>query len=370
MPHEANYVRDRFIAERGFIEQYVHFVQQAAQIPDHLVGEINERLSVHGLPELPARKDDRDEEIYSPGEMEALIKAIASIEPAVEQKLDELNKKHDAFLAKEFGEEQRDKLANEWTGWFEDHIAFDPGPEDVEESLKYAKYNAPENEGDEDDISRGELEEIIEEGCRRALEYKAKGRTADLEVAYDQLGPINLMARAAMPSAEINIMRQGFILLMTAFDAAIFDLFRIALRKKFFGLIGVLGKNEKVSLDHIGNFGSFEAFRDQIIEDQLRTRYLKDLLLLLNGQGVQCVDTAQPETFGHLIELVLRRNLHVHNRGVVDERYLERDDKGNPRFNVYNLSIGDLAGIDEPYWQIASRLCTDCVAAVASWSAT
>ncbi len=91
----------------------------------------------------------------------------------------------------------------------------------------------------------------------------------------EQFADLELLARVAKPDAEVNVLRQGFLLLMTAFDAAVFDLVRIAFRKKFFQLIGTFGKQEKVSLEGIGEAGSFEALRDQMIEDQLKKRYVK-----------------------------------------------------------------------------------------------
>ena len=51
-------------------------------------------------------------------------------------------------------------------------------------------------------------------------------------------------------SAIVGSLRQGFILLMTAFDAALFDLVRTKLQKDFFRLIPSLGKNEKVSVTY------------------------------------------------------------------------------------------------------------------------
>jgi hypothetical protein len=70
-----------------------------------------------------------------------------------------------------------------------------------------------------------------------------------------------------------------------------------------------------------------------------------------------------------LVELVLRRNLHVHNRGVVDERYLESDSmSGKPKYNLYNLKPGDAATIDDSYFQTAIRLCSNCVEHVVKWS--
>jgi hypothetical protein len=52
----------------------------------------------------------------------------------------------------------------------------------------------------------------------------------------------------------------------------------------------------------------------------------------------------------------------------VDERYLERDQKGQPQFNLFGLSAGDLAAIDAPYWERAMRLCRNSIALIAAWA--
>jgi hypothetical protein len=361
MPSDADQVRHRFIAERDYIQQYIDFVSNAADIPNHVIREINETLNSHGLSQLPDRKSERLEDYYSPTELEALVTAINILTPTITATATRLSGALPKFTPRDFSTARQTQLLSEWETWMMQHLSDNPLPKEIAGIKKYAINQAPEAEDDDDEITPDILRQIIEEAVRVAARIKAESRIAGLEVALEQFDTLKLVARAALPAAEINIMRQGSILLMTAFDAAIFDLFRIALRKNFFDLVGVLGKNEKVSLERIGSFGTFEAFRDQIIEEQLKIRYLKDLLLL---------DATKPETFGHLIELVLRRNLHVHNRGIVDERYMERDDKGNPRFNIYNLSVGDLATVNESYWQIASRLCTDCVAAAAAWADT
>jgi hypothetical protein len=75
----------------------------------------------------------------------------------------------------------------------------------------------------------------------------------------------DLLAKASRPESEINVPRQGFILLRTAFDAAVFDLARLALRRKFFALVGTLGKQEKVSLSDLTLAGSFEAIRGDLL---------------------------------------------------------------------------------------------------------
>jgi hypothetical protein len=202
-----------------------------------------------------------------------------------------------------------------------------------------------------------------------ALHAKVHQRVDAMVYARQQFEEIEVLARMATPDAEINVLRQGFVLLMTAFDAAVFDLTRIAFRRKFFDLIGAFGKQEKVTLESLGEAGSFEAFRDDVIEEQLKKRYVKDLLGLLQALGVQCVDETAGDRPVQLVELVLRRNLHVHNRGVVDGRYLEFDPMtGKPKYNLYNLNLGDSAIIDDAYFQTAIRLCNNSVERLAKWS--
>jgi len=135
----------------------------------------------------------------------------------------------------------------------------------------------------------------------------------------------------------------------------------------FFRLIGVFGRQEKITLQTLARYGNFEHFRDEVIEEQLKARYLKDLLFLLDELGLQCVDKARGERLVELVEIVIRRNVHVHNRGIVDERYLERNEQGTPRFSIYHLSLGIIAEIDAPYWEHANLLCRNCVENLASW---
>lgn len=106
-----------------------------------------------------------------------------------------------------------------------------------------------------------------------------------------------------------------------------------------------------------------------MIEEQLKKRYVKDVLGLLQSLSVQCVDDTAGDRPVQLVELVLRRNVHVHNRGVVDERYLEPDPMTlKPKYNLYNLKLGDSAIIDDGYFQTAIRLCNNCVERLVKWS--
>lgn len=150
-------------------------------------------------------------------------------------------------------------------------------------------------------------------------------------------------------------------------DAAVFDLVRIALQKDFFRLIGVFGQKQKLALEDFRRYEDFDAFREDLVEGQLKRFYLKDLLFILRDLGVSLVDPNAGDRFIGLIELVLRRNVHIHNRGAIDEHYLEKDERGKPRYNICNFRLGDVAQIDQNYWGRANRLCRNCVAQITAW---
>jgi hypothetical protein len=210
--------------------------------------------------------------------------------------------------------------------------------------------------------------DVVEYTTKSAILLILRKRTKDLMYVMNKIEEIEISTRMSNPDNDINILRQSFIVLVTNFDATIFDITRVGLKRNFFKLIGLFSKQDKLSLESLDKYDSYTEFRDRIIEEQLKTKYLKDLLLLFENQRVQCVNPGSGYKFGHLIEMVNRRNIHIHNRGQVDERYLEKDNNNNPKYNVYNLSIGTIAQIDTRYWNAANILCKNCVTSIAQWA--
>jgi hypothetical protein len=266
--------------------------------------------------------------------------------------------------------EHMDQL-HEWIDYLLNQISDDPDDEELETVIRFAmrEYEREADTETADYLRPEDLRALLVVAIDHALHVKARQRVDALGFVHEQFEEIELLARVAQPEAEINPLRQGFLLLTTAFDAAVFDLMRIAFKKKFFQLVGVFGGKEKLPLEEIGEAGGFEVLRDRIIEEQLKKRYVKDLLGILDTLRINCVDEAGGDKLADLIELVQRRNVHVHNRGVVDERYLETDPKsGKARFNTQNLKLGDVACIDIAYLDTAFRLCGNCVTALAAWA--
>ena len=211
------------------------------------------------------------------------------------------------------------------------------------------------------------MESAVNYAIRSAHYLVLEEEWHDLQSVISQLKYIDIMIKMSSKDEQLSIVRQGFILLMTAFDATVFDLARIALNKNFFGLIGFFGKSDKIPLDTLGNYNSFDDLRISLVEKQLKRRYVKDILIILNNLKVDMVKDKRDNGFAKLVELVLRRNIHLHNRGIVDERYLDKNMEEMPNFNIYGFELGDYARIDNKYWKEAAELCKDCVEEIADW---
>ena len=210
-------------------------------------------------------------------------------------------------------------------------------------------------------------EDIVDFAIQSAIYLLKTRKFNELQFVTEKADEIEIALKMLKPETEINVLRQGFILLMTIFDATVFDLARVALQKDFFRLIGVFGKQDKVSLESFGKYADFEKFKEETIEDQLKTKYLKDVFSILESQHVEYI-TANGYEAIHLKEMVQRRNIHIHNRGRVDDKYLEKDNNGAPRYNIYNLAVGSIAHVDVEYWNMANALCRNCVENLANWT--
>lgn len=186
----------------------------------------------------------------------------------------------------------------------------------------------------------------------------------NLDYLVNRLKYIDVMLKMSNEKENLSFIRQGFILLMTVFDATVFDLMKILLNDHFFKLIGLFSK-EKISFESFKDYNDFEEFKSTLIDMSLNKKYLKEIMFILKSLEIEL--TLKKDDFPKLIELVMRRNIHVHNLGIIDERYLAKNTKDSIQFNIYDLKIGDYATIDLEYWDHAKEHCKYCVNSIATW---
>jgi hypothetical protein len=363
-------IRQRFETERDYIQQYVEFLLLRASIDDSRIFELNKTLRGYRLPKLLTRGYERAGTDFSSAEIDALVASIDEVTPAVREALrawEEKQTRRRPLVTPRGTTLEHGDLFDEWVVYLMQQLRREPRPKEIENVRRVALREATEQTDRAEGVSDEVLENVVHDALDTVLYIKRQAKEGALQNALDHFAELRIIARVGTPHAEINALRQGFILLMTVFDAAIFDLMRLKLRRDFFGLIGEFGNKEKVSFVQIGEAGSFDVFRDRVIEEQLRRRFVKDLLFILRHLGIACTDEANGDQFVMLVELVLRRNIHVHNRGVVDEKYLEKDKNDGVQYNIYDFQLGDVAAVDSEYWDRAIRLSTECVARVTAW---
>jgi len=208
------------------------------------------------------------------------------------------------------------------------------------------------------------LETAINYSIESAKYLNLKKEYDDLEYLIDHLRYIDVMLKMSNDSENLSFIRQGFILLITVFDATVFDLIKVLLNDHFFKNIGRFSK-EKISLESLKEYNDFDTLKLVLIDSSLSKKFLKETIFILKDLGLPL--TKRKKDFPKLIELIMRRNIHVHNLGIVDERYLVKNSNDSENFNLYKFKIDDYATIDLDYWENAKDLCRFCVDSITNW---
>lgn len=240
----------RFRNELEYIERYVRLLRAKSTLHDRQVEDLNHILKRVLINPLPTRHYDRAGKPYSPNEIAKLLAAIRLTDPEVyqtilghEQHIDDIP----SFPMSGPAADHIERL-HEWVNYLLERLSDDPEDDEVENVLRNAMEEARTIDQDLDEDERippDDLRTLLSTAVDHALHVKVHQRVDAMVYARQQFEEIEVLARIATPDAEINVLRQGFVLLMTAFDAAVFDLTRIGFRRKFFDLIGTLAKRRR-----------------------------------------------------------------------------------------------------------------------------
>ena len=141
-----------------------------------------------------------------------------------------------------------------------------------------------------------------------------------------------------------NIYRQSFISIFSIFDAYVFD----CLKKYFVLHAGELenfftgSENEKIKLTYEKAiaFADMEALKNDYVEQKFDGKYIKQILVQIKNKYPNVLEGIE---YKNIMEMVNRRNIHIHNQGVADARYIEN-------FNILGLEINDYAQISKQYF--------------------
>lgn len=137
----------------------------------------------------------------------------------------------------------------------------------------------------------------------------------------------------------MNIYRQCFIQIMSYFDNCVFELMKVYIRNDYFYWLDKF-KNTSIKTHEMARFSSFEEFRDAHIEEMLKSCYVRDLLSIIHGIDSTIFKENGVDVYKEIQEAIGRRNVHIHNNGIVDKAYIDG-------FNIYGLQKGDFLTVDE-----------------------
>lgn len=168
----------------------------------------------------------------------------------------------------------------------------------------------------------------------------------EFQYHYEELLNFQTLYRIFDSENPINIYRQSFILIITAFDATMYDIAKNLFNNDFFNFISKLDKKSKITFGEISESGNFDKLSEKIVSDHLGSIYLHKLLFLLRDFKNDLFSIDGQDYFTNIIEMVKRRNIHVHNKGIVDQQYFE----SGINHNIYNLKLDEYANIDDSYY--------------------
>ncbi len=144
-------------------------------------------------------------------------------------------------------------------------------------------------------------------------------------------------------SSSSNIFRQAFINIFSLFDAFVFDYLKTYFYNHPTELdIYFENKNNdkiKVSLCEVIEYTAIDDLKNEMIERQFSGKYLSETVAKLKKYKPVIFENID---YAKFMEMIERRNIHIHNKGIVDSKY-------NSNYNIYNLSVGAYAYIDSNY---------------------
>lgn len=241
----------------------------------------------------------------------------------------------------------------EWPDWA-DNIDY---REPIGELIEYCIETLESGENLEFDIIKSEIDacnceadEIIytDEDIQKAILIAplcfASKKNEELEKQEEAID--RLLATVDMLDITINtnIYRQSFISLFSIFDAYVFDCL-----KKYFVVhtnelegFFVGSDNEKIKLTYEKAiaFTDMDALRSDYVEQKFDGKYIKQILVQIKNKYPKVLEGIE---YKNIMEMVNRRNIHIHNQGVADARYIEN-------YNIFGLEMNDYAQISKQYF--------------------
>ena len=163
------------------------------------------------------------------------------------------------------------------------------------------------------------------------------------EFILNNLRTLKILYRVFDDNNKINIYRQSFILAMTAFDAFIKDYAKEVSLNDFEKFVKEINKEkQKIDYSEIIIHDTMEDFRRAKVEEHIEDIALTKLVKIIDKMNSFITNI---NSYKELLEMISRRNVHIHRGGLCDEKYFETAEG-----NIYNISLNKYISIDKNYY--------------------
>ena len=213
------------------------------------------------------------------------------------------------------------------------------------DTIDAEKLNSEIAEWNENSGENVYTREMVEKALSVAPSVRKHRINNELENDDMNLDRLAATMRMLNVNANSNIYRQAFVNLFSIFDAYVFDY----LKKYFFSHIDELeaffgGEKLKIPFAEVFENLTIDEAKKDFVRRKFDGKYIKHLLKSLHVTNVSVFDGIK---YPEIIEMVNRRNIHIHNKGIADERYTEE-------YNVHGYDVGDYVAITKQYFESAT----------------
>ena len=160
-----------------------------------------------------------------------------------------------------------------------------------------------------------------------------------------ELSKIQAGINAIDARSKLNLFRQSFILTVALFDALFSDTLEQIISRNFMEFINANKKYVQNKIGGLFGYSTFELFRETTTSDIIDNSPIRLLIKMLYNFKKNYFVVDGNDIFSDITEILARRNIHLHRKGIADKGYFEQTTCG-----TYSVNDGDYLQINHTYY--------------------
>ncbi|WP_027701026.1 hypothetical protein [Metaclostridioides mangenotii] len=107
-------------------------------------------------------------------------------------------------------------------------------------------------------------------------------------------------------------------------------------------IIEISKEKQKIDYSEIIIYDTMEDFKRAKVEEHIEDIALTKMVKIIDKMNSFITNI---NSYKGLLEMISRRNIHIHRGGICDEKYFETAEG-----NIYNISLNEYISIDKNYY--------------------